>query len=414
MVKKSKSFIYSVKNIHFWMLSIGYGVFCLALFLYSFSQMDLNLTLINHPLFLNFQKPFITLGYYYRLESTIIYTVLMLGLCVLYGLSIIFITKKKLQIRQLVLMVALIVGVLFFSYPAFVSHDIFNYMFDARIVTEYGQNPYLHKALDYPSDPWIRFMHWTHRTYPYGPVWLVVTIPLTFIGGGKFLITLYLFKALVIGSYIATSIFIYKILKKISPSHALAGAAFFALNPLVIIEGIMSAHNDMVMIFFAVLAVYFLTLKKRIYASLLAGLSIGVKFTTIFLAPFVIIGYRPFLAFVFAMLTFAGIAYQIGIQPWYFLWVMPFAALAYQSVLVRIIVFSMTVSLLLRYLPYLLSGSWYPSAVPFQYWITVVAVIISIVLYSIFLVRGKFWIKLRTITWNRANMLAIISARDKK
>jgi len=74
------------------------------------------------------------------------------------------------------LLISILIGVgLLFSYP-FLSHDLFNYLFDAKIVTFYHQNPYILKALDFPSDPWLRFMHWTHRTYPYGPSFLFLTL----------------------------------------------------------------------------------------------------------------------------------------------------------------------------------------------------------------------------------------------
>ena len=80
--------------------------------------------------------------------------------------------KKKINkkiIRNLIVITSIGLG---FSYVAF-SYDLFNYIFDAKIITFYHQNPYFHKALDYPGDPMLSFMRWTHRVYPYGPIWLV-------------------------------------------------------------------------------------------------------------------------------------------------------------------------------------------------------------------------------------------------
>jgi len=77
---------------------------------------------------------------------------------------------KKLFI--ILIAVNILIGLI--SYPAY-SHDLFNYMFDAKIATFYQQNPYLYKALDFPTDPWLRFMHWTHRYYPYGPSFLLLS-----------------------------------------------------------------------------------------------------------------------------------------------------------------------------------------------------------------------------------------------
>lgn len=366
-----------------------YGIATIGLFLYSFFQIDLNLTIINHPLFLEFQRPFIEFGYYHRPESVKAYLGLLGIFFALYLTVLRLIAVKKITPKQMGILVVVLSAILVLSYPASFSHDIFNYMFDARIVTEYGQNPYLHKAMDYPSDPWIRFLHWTHRTYPYGPLWLLVTIPLSFIGMGKFVIIMVLFKLLIVASYLFTSYYIYKILQKINSSYALLGTAFFALNPLVILESLVSAHNDVLMMALSVLAVYLLVQKKRFWGLLVGLLSAGVKFTTVYLLPFILIGFRPYLAFLFALGTFSAISYKIGIQPWYFLWVMPFAALACMHRTARIIMICIPFVLLLRYIPFIETGSWYPSAIPFQYWATVSGVVASIVVYLGMMIWNK-------------------------
>lgn len=106
-------------------------------------------------------------GYYNRFWSTLVYILFILLLFYFYF----FFQKKKIN----VLKTAFLIGFLtLFSYP-FLSHDFFNYLFDAKILTFYGKNPYQFSALDFPKDSWTRFMHWTHRTYPYGPTFLPIT-----------------------------------------------------------------------------------------------------------------------------------------------------------------------------------------------------------------------------------------------
>ena len=211
----------------------GYILLSICLFLYSFTQIDLNLTLISYPLIHEIQKPFIYFGYYLRPLSTGVYIGLVVLYFILFGFVLWLISRKKIGIQEVGMLVVLLSGILLFSYPAF-SHDIFNYMFDAKIFTYYGDNPYAMRALDYPEDPWIRFMHWTHRTYPYGPSFLPISIVLSFIGMNIFPITLVLFKALMILSYGGAVYFLYKVLKIVSPKYVVAATAFFALNPLVI------------------------------------------------------------------------------------------------------------------------------------------------------------------------------------
>src|SRR5581483_1710037 len=60
---------------------------------------------------------------------------------------------------------------------------------------------------------------------------------------------------------------------------------FFGLNPLVLIETFVSGHNDIVMMFFAVWALYLLQKKKIIFAFSVLLLSILIKYSTLFLLP---------------------------------------------------------------------------------------------------------------------------------
>ena len=151
------------------MIAILYLITLVILGIYSYSQIDLNLTLLQSPLFINFQHHLIQLGYYNRSASTAVFFLLLGVMSFLYILLI----KSPPQKILYLFIGILLVGVI--SYPAF-SHDIFNYIFDARILIYHHQNPYTHTALMFPTDDWTRFMNWTHRTYPYGPTFLPLTL----------------------------------------------------------------------------------------------------------------------------------------------------------------------------------------------------------------------------------------------
>src|SRR3989344_4172177 len=189
-----------------------YVILLVGLFFYSFTQVDLNLTLTRITFWFAVQDFFQHIGYFQRMLSTGLYVALLSGMFILYGLVLRRAYSGSMGISGVWGLIGLTAGILLFSYPAF-SYDLFNYLFDARIFTLHGENPYMHRALDYPDDPWINFMRWTHRTYPYGPAWLWLTIPLSYLGFQKFLITLYLFKILMGGAYIVIVYFIYKLLR---------------------------------------------------------------------------------------------------------------------------------------------------------------------------------------------------------
>ena len=288
----------------------------LLLTVYSFSQVDLNLTLSSNPVYQSFQKQLTYLGYFNRPLSTGIYVFLILLLATSYWLLAKSAAKKILTHRQLWMFISLTVIMLIFSYPAF-SHDIFNYMFDARIVTKYGLSPWEYKALDFPADTWTRFMRWTHRPSVYPPVWIGISLLPSLLGLGKFTLTLFLFKLLAASFYLGCC----KLISKLNhPALVL-----FAFNPLVIIETLVNGHMEIAMAFFGLLAIYLSRRKLLSWLSFFA--SIGIKYMTVWLLPVIINPkYLRQSVWLGIVLVIAWVIYY-GFQPWYLLWVLPFVYL---------------------------------------------------------------------------------------
>ncbi len=176
-----------------WFLIAGYVLVAIGLFIYSFTQVDLSLTFSQSSVWQVVQRSLQHVGYFQRPLATGIFLILLF---LLFGFYILFLKlaeKNKISRKQLWFLIFTLTVVLTFSYNAF-SYDLFNYIFDAKIVTHYQQNPYDHKALDYAGDPMLSFMRWTHRTYPYGPSWIALTIPLSYLGFGFFIVTFFVFK----------------------------------------------------------------------------------------------------------------------------------------------------------------------------------------------------------------------------
>ena len=209
-----------------------------------------------------------------------IFLIIVSGLTLFYIYFLFLALEKKLKIKTLRNITILTGIILSFSYVAF-SYDLFNYIFDAKIITFYHENPYLKRALDFPGDPMLSFMHWTHRYYPYGPFWLVLTVPLSFAGLQIFLVTYFLFKFLATVFYFGSVYLIYKINKKINKGSEIFNTVLFAFNPLVIIEALVSSHNDIAMVFFALLGFYLFLLRSRILGIASVIISAAIKIPTI-------------------------------------------------------------------------------------------------------------------------------------
>lgn len=383
-----------------------YVIVIFFLFLYSFTQIDLSLTLSQFSLWQVIEKFFQHIGYFNRPLSTVFYLTIVVLLFIFYGIMLLLAHKKRITKREVWFLIGLISIVLAFSYNAF-SYDLFNYIFDAKIITYYNQNPYEHKALDFPQDPMLSFMRWTHRTYPYGPVWLAITVPLSYLGSHFFLPTFFLFKILIVSSFIGTVFFIGKIIKKIAPSHELFSLVFFGLNPLVMVESLVSSHNDIVMIFLTLSSFYYLLKKKYILALFIFLLSVGIKFASIFLLPvfaiiFILqkkkkeISWDVIILGMIILMLLAVIAASIrtNFQPWYLLYLLPFAAfISRKTIIVPCIIISLFA--LLQYVPFLYQGDWNSPVPNIISYLTVGSIVLSII--SIFFWRISFIIRNKII-----------------
>lgn len=362
--------IFSKLNSKEIVLLILYSLVILGLFLYSFTQIDLSLTFSRNEVLSDATKWFQQIGYFNRPLSAYLYISIVILLFIFYVLFLFMAHKKKIGKSFVWCSIIVSTVLLAISYNAF-SYDIFNYIFDAKIVTNYHENPYEHKALDYPTDPMLSFMRWTHRVYPYGPAWLGLTVPLSFIGMQIFLVTYFLFKILMAVSFIGCIYFTGKIFQKLAPDKEVFGLVFLALNPLVLIESLVSAHLDIVMMFFSTLALYYLIHKRHIYSYISLGISIAIKFVTGFVAPvFLLIHFIQskgirikwnFMFTLFLLLMIVGViveSYQSNFQPWYLLAILPFAVFVGHNYFVLLPTIIITFTALMNYVPFLYVGNW--------------------------------------------------------
>lgn len=313
-----------------------------AISIYSYSLMDPNLTLINHPFWTTFRNIMVNFGYHMRGQSAFVYLILLTLIWLLHFIAI----KKYTKINVLRLSIG--IGALcLFSYP-FLSHDLFNYIFDAKIFTYYGKNPYNNFPGFFYDDPWIRFMHWTDRSYPYGPVFLAITIIPSFFAFGIFILNFIFFKIIFVASYIFSVFLLKKINNKI--------AVIFATHPLVIIEGLMNVHNDLLTVFLGILGVYFLFRDRALLGKVFLVLSVGIKYLSVFTV--FITKKNSKLNLISLLGTILLITYLyifISKQSWYFLTLFIYLPW-YKNFINNLWIFFF--GLLLSYYPFIRYGNW--------------------------------------------------------
>ncbi|MCA9368691.1 MAG: hypothetical protein H6773_01655 [Pseudomonadales bacterium] len=340
------------------------------------------------------------------------------------------------EYKKALLVYVLILFPLLFSYNA-LSHDVFNYIFNAKMVMEYDANPHQQVALDFSEDPWTRFMHNTHTPAPYGYGWTGVSIAPYVLGFGKFFVTWMNFRLLsvfsILGLYVALQYFSVEMRRKY-----LSVPELFLLfaNPLFMIEVVSNMHNDLWMMAPAVaaFAVLFKVMRQKyvppsalaVSAAFLC-FSIMIKFATVVLIipwlllvalhavklfslekiaeriqyPFVVtllnggsnlvlekvFGFVPYISSALLFIPLLTSRSQ-QFHPWYLLWVfvwLPFI----KNPIWRMVLVGFSITSLFRYVPWLATGNFDGDVLTHQKVITWFGVALILVGYYAWTYRKK-------------------------
>ncbi len=167
--------------------------------------------------------------------------------------------------------------------------DVFEYVFHSRILVHYGQNPLSTPPMVFKGDPFLKTVNWAQHPSPYGPLWVILTVPGSILGSNDLLSNLYLMRALPVIFYVGSALAIAAILRTKDKPYQVAGTMLFAWNPLVLFDEAGNGHNGIIMMFFALVAIYMLVKKHWLWVIPILVASVLVKFVTaILLLPFLI------------------------------------------------------------------------------------------------------------------------------
>jgi hypothetical protein len=140
----------------------------------------------------------------------------------------------------------------------FDAADIYDSIIHGRMTGVYGANPFTHVPAEFPEDPFIEYIAWSEEPAPYGPVWEALAGLGAWLAarveGNPILVHVIVFKFLP-GLFTFASITVVALtLHRVAPEQALPGTLLLAWNPVVVYEAWGNGHNDMVMVFFVLLA----------------------------------------------------------------------------------------------------------------------------------------------------------------
>ncbi len=182
---------------------------------------------------------------------------------------------------------------LFVSVPI-ASRDVWAYIAQGDLV-RHGLNPYQvgpnHLSttfVDQLSDRWVG------TPSPYGPLWLELSAGARWLGGGHLLVTVGLLRLAAAAGFVLLLYAIPRLARTFGARPEVAMWAMLA-NPLVLIDGVSGAHNDLLML--GLLAVALLAATQpavapaMVGAGLLIGAAAGIKIVAVLPLPFLVVAW---------------------------------------------------------------------------------------------------------------------------
>jgi len=200
-------------------------------------------------------------------------------------------------------------GILMFVAPAGESHDIFDYLFRGRMMTEYQANPLVNVPEDFAlSTPYSRYLAWRKHVDTYGPVWEASSAA---VSSGVHQVTEWLgwwdenypvcpkspescrllivyitvYRLLAISLTGLSGCLVYSMVRRSQASLTPLALAAWLLNPMTLIATAVGGHNDAVMLVLVLLCWWLLQRQRPFLAILVLIVAAHVKLTALIWLP---------------------------------------------------------------------------------------------------------------------------------
>ena len=220
--------------------------------------------------------------------------ILVIGLLIVFSIIYILLIKKENKIfkdKKQIFIFIILISFIFMMILPYLSSDIYYYIGDSWLAAKYKANPYYTSVEDLQNtginDEILNNTgYWRNTTSVYGPLWNSIAKLLVSLSFGNVTIALFIFKLASFLIHILNSNLVYKITK--SKKYMV----LYGVNPLILIEFLSNVHNDIYLILFILLSLYFLVREKNVYFMVaFLALSVSIKYSTLLLVPFILIYY---------------------------------------------------------------------------------------------------------------------------
>lgn len=172
-----------------------------------------------------------------------------------------------------------------------ITSDLFTYLVQAHLLTDWHVNPFVYSPLDLGGDLLVLAYPAVYNASPsvYGPAWALLSSPAT-LGARDVTCGLLYLNGLAALAFLGCAWLLERIVQEMgSQAHGLLtrqeGLYLFAWNPLVLWMSVGDGHNDIVMMFFGLLGLWCLVRERWGAAFGFLALSVWIKYVSLALAP---------------------------------------------------------------------------------------------------------------------------------
>jgi hypothetical protein len=172
------------------------------------------------------------------------------------------------------------------------SNDVLAYVAYARLLFRHGLNPYVadRLELELAGDPAAGFLIWG-TPLAYGPLWTIGAAALGAVGSFAGLLgEIAIHKAAAAVALLWCAVVGGRLAEALAPGRGTLTVFAIGLNPLLLLEGPGSGHNDLAMMALILGGALMTARARHTFAALLVGLACAVKAPALAVVPLLIIG----------------------------------------------------------------------------------------------------------------------------
>ena len=206
------------------------------------------------------------------------------GLWLALGLWALVVTRAGSVARRAALAAVVVAHLLFLLAPPLLSQDVFSYIAYARLGVEHDLNPYEHAPLDIPGDPVYPYAGSKPATSAYGPVFTLLTYPLSGLGVPA---AFWILKVVAAVASLLLVAVVWRIAER-RGRDPLAPALFVGLNPLTLVHVVGGAHNEAYVVLLTMCGVLAWTADRAAAGGALTTVAAGIKASAGLVVPFLV------------------------------------------------------------------------------------------------------------------------------